>query len=124
MLYATGLRVSELISLKLANLHLDEGYLTCVGKGDKERIVPIGQDATDWVRRYIAEARPRLAARSSPWLFVNARGGAAVARRILEAAEGVRHEGRDHRGTSARTCCGIPSRRICSTAARISGRSR
>ena len=75
VLYATGLRVTELISLKGGNLHLDEGYLTCVGKGDKERIVPIGQEATDWVRRYLAEGRPRLAARSSPWLFVNARGG-------------------------------------------------
>jgi integrase/recombinase XerD len=75
VLYATGLRVTELISLKGGNLHLDEGYLTCIGKGDKERIVPIGQEATDWVRRYLADGRPRLAARSSPWLFVNARGG-------------------------------------------------
>ena len=75
VLYATGLRVTELISLKAGNLHLEEGYLTCIGKGDKERIVPIGQEATDWVRRYLADGRPRLAARSSPWLFVNARGG-------------------------------------------------
>jgi integrase/recombinase XerD len=74
VLYATGLRVTELISLKLSNLHLEEGYLTCVGKGDKERIVPIGQEATDWVQRYLAESRPRLAAKGSPWLFVNARG--------------------------------------------------
>ena len=75
VLYATGLRVTELISLKVTNLHLQEGYLTCVGKGDKERIVPIGQEATDWVQRYLAESRPGLVARSSPWLFVNARGG-------------------------------------------------
>jgi integrase/recombinase XerD len=75
VLYATGLRVSELISLRLPNLHLQEGYLTCIGKGDKERIVPIGQEATDWVRRYLADARPKLAPKSSPWLFVNARGG-------------------------------------------------
>jgi integrase/recombinase XerD len=74
VLYATGLRVSELISLKLSNLHLDEGYLTCVGKGDKERIVPVGQDATDWLRRYMSESRPGLAASGSRWLFVNARG--------------------------------------------------
>jgi integrase/recombinase XerD len=74
VLYATGLRVSELISLKLSNLHLDDGYVTCIGKGDKERIVPIGQDATDWVKRYLAESRPRLAASGSRWLFVNARG--------------------------------------------------
>ena len=75
VLYATGLRVSELISLKLQNLHLREGYLTCIGKGDKERIVPIGQEATEWVQKYLAEARPKLAPKSSPWLFVNARGG-------------------------------------------------
>ena len=74
VLYATGLRVTELISLKLSSLHLDDGYLTCVGKGDKERIVPIGQEATDWVRRYLAESRPQLVKAGSPWLFVNARG--------------------------------------------------
>ena len=74
VLYATGLRVSELISLKLSNLHLQDGYLTCIGKGDKERIVPVGQDATDWLQRYLGEARPRLVSRASPWLFVNARG--------------------------------------------------
>lgn len=75
VLYATGLRVSELISLKSSNLHLREGYLTCIGKGDKERIVPIGQEATDWVQKYLAEGRPKLVPKSSPWLFVNARGG-------------------------------------------------
>jgi len=75
VLYATGLRVSELISLKSTNLHLREGYLTCVGKGDKERIVPIGQEAADWVQKYLAEGRPKLVPKSSPWLFVNARGG-------------------------------------------------
>jgi integrase/recombinase XerD len=75
VLYATGLRVSELVALKLPNLHLEEGYLTCVGKGDKERLVPIGQEATDWVRRYLTEGRPQLVTRASPWVFVNARGG-------------------------------------------------
>ncbi|MGH9371190.1 MAG: site-specific tyrosine recombinase XerD [Vicinamibacterales bacterium] len=75
VLYATGLRVSELIALKLSNLHLEDGYLTCIGKGDKERIVPIGQEAADWVRRYIGEGRPQLTTRGSSWLFVNARGG-------------------------------------------------
>lgn len=75
VLYATGLRVSELISLRSTNLHLREGYLTCVGKGDKERLVPIGQEAADWVQKYLAEGRPKLVPKSSPWLFVNARGG-------------------------------------------------
>ncbi len=75
VLYATGLRVTELISLKLPNLRMDEGYLVCTGKGEKERIVPIGQEAIGWVRRYITEGRPKLVKRASPWLFVNARGG-------------------------------------------------
>ena len=76
VLYASGMRVSELVSLKPGDLNLDEGYLTCVGKGDKERLVPIGHDATNWVQRYMREGRPTLLhGRTSPWLFVNARGG-------------------------------------------------
>ena len=74
VLYATGVRVTELISLKLTNLHLQDGYLTCVGKGDKERIVPVGQEATGWLQRYLTDARPGLVTGASPWLFVNARG--------------------------------------------------
>ena len=80
VLYATGLRVTELVSLKATNLHLDEGYLTCVGKGDKERIVPIGQEAAEWVRRYLARGRGPLLHRPSPWLFVNARDGGPLSR--------------------------------------------
>lgn len=77
LLYATGLRVSELIGLRAGDLNLDEGYLTCVGKGDKQRMVPLGQQAADWVRRYMRDGRPALVKKkSSPWLFVNARGGA------------------------------------------------
>ena len=80
VLYATGLRVSELIAVRPNDLHLDEGYLTCVGKGDKERIVPLGQEAVTWVRRYVSDGRPQLAKRGSPWLFVNARDGGALSR--------------------------------------------
>jgi integrase/recombinase XerD len=80
LLYATGLRVSELIALKTANLNLDEGYLTCIGKGDKERLVPIGQEATECVRRYLREGRPKLLAGASAWLFVNARDGGPLSR--------------------------------------------
>jgi integrase/recombinase XerD len=75
VLYATGLRVSELIALRLSSLHLDEGYLTCIGKGDKERIVPIGHEAVDRVRHYWKDGRPHFVKKASPWLFVNARGG-------------------------------------------------
>jgi integrase/recombinase XerD len=80
VLYATGLRVSELVALRAGDLRLDEGYLTCVGKGSKERLVPIGHEATDWVRRYLHDGRPQLLKRASPWLFVNARDGGPLSR--------------------------------------------
>src|SRR3954469_4804823 len=57
LLYATGLRVSELVGVRLADLHLDEHYLTCVGKGSKERLVPIGEQASGWIRKYSTMAR-------------------------------------------------------------------
>jgi integrase/recombinase XerD len=76
LLYATGMRVSELVMLRPADVNLEASYLTCTGKGDKQRIVPIGDQATDWVRRYVRDARPALLGRrSSPRLFVNARRG-------------------------------------------------
>jgi integrase/recombinase XerD len=76
LLYATGLRVSELVGVRLADLHLDEHYLTCIGKGSKERLVPIGEQATEWIRKYSAQPRRELLkGRSSPRLFLNARGG-------------------------------------------------
>ncbi len=76
VLYATGLRVSELVQLRPQDLHLDAGYLTTLGKGRKQRLVPIGDEAAQWVTRYLREGRPALLGRrSSPRLFVNARGG-------------------------------------------------
>ena len=60
VLYATGLRVSELVALRAGDLNLDEGYLTCIGKGDKQRMVPLGHEAADWVRRYMRDGRPAL----------------------------------------------------------------
>jgi integrase/recombinase XerD len=76
LLYATGLRVSELVGVRAADLHLDEHYLTCVGKGSKERIVPIGEEAAAWIRRYEATGRRGLLkGRTASRLFVNARGG-------------------------------------------------
>jgi integrase/recombinase XerD len=75
LLYATGMRVSELISVRAADLHLEEQYLTCVGKGNKERLIPIGEHAAAWLRRYQRDGRPAiLKGRSAPRLFVNARG--------------------------------------------------
>jgi len=81
LLYATGLRVTELINLRAGDLNLDEGYLTCVGKGDKQRMVPLGQNAADWVNRYMRHGRGALVKkRASPWLFVNARDGGPLSR--------------------------------------------
>ncbi len=76
LLYATGMRVSELLSLRPADVNLEASYLTCTGKGAKQRIVPFGDAASNWVTRYLQEARPALLGkRPSPRLFVNARGG-------------------------------------------------
>jgi integrase/recombinase XerD len=76
LLYATGVRVSELVAIRLADLHLEEQYMTCIGKGSKERLVPIGDQASAWVATYARTARTTLLARrTSARLFVNARGG-------------------------------------------------
>ena len=75
VLYATGLRVSELVTLKLNDLNLQAGYLTAFGKGSKERIVPLGEAALIWLKRYMDEARPViLKKRQNKFLFVTARG--------------------------------------------------
>ena len=79
LLYATGARVSELVSLKPADVNLEASYLTCTGKGDKQRIIPIGKQAAKWVQRYLDDSRLiLLGKRSSPWLFVNMRRGGGV----------------------------------------------
>ena len=90
LLYATGLRVSEMVSLRQQDLNLESGYLTCTGKGRKQRLVPIGDEASAWLTKYLAEGRPALLKRrASPKLFVNARGGAGLSRvgfwKILKA---------------------------------------
>ena len=73
--YGAGLRVSELLSLEHSNLFLEDGYLRCMGKGSKERVVPLGSAAVQWVRRYWRDARPSLAgAGATDVVFLNARG--------------------------------------------------
>lgn len=76
VMYATGLRVSELIGLKLNDLHLSLGLLQTLGKGDKERIVPLGDYAIEWIGRYLDEARPLLTGKhpEEDHLFVNHHG--------------------------------------------------
>lgn len=75
LLYATGLRVSELTSLKLKDLNLDQGYVFCRGKGGKERIVPFGRSAREVLKMYLQVSRPKLAKRENPSLFLSTRGG-------------------------------------------------
>lgn len=73
-LYATGLRVSELVSLKLFEVSRDMGVVRVFGKGSKERLVPLGEIALDWIERYLAQARPELLhGRGSDYVFVTAR---------------------------------------------------
>jgi len=74
-LYATGLRVTELVTLKLFALDIEAGVLRVTGKGNKDRLVPLGEEAVRWLRRYLAEARPALlGARRSDAVFVTPRG--------------------------------------------------
>jgi len=78
VMYATGLRVTELISLKLDDLHLSLGLIQTVGKGDKERIIPLGDLAINWINEYLEKSRPELVYRSgnrdNPYLFLNYKG--------------------------------------------------
>ena len=76
LMYASGLRVSELVGLKTVNVSLVEGALRVTGKGAKERLVPFGEEAHGWLERYLADARAGiLAGQSSDALFVTGRGG-------------------------------------------------
>lgn len=75
--YASGLRLSELKNLRLEQLHLDSGFVTVIGKGDKERVIPVGKPAVGAMERYLEGGRPGLVTRRSPAnVFLNLRGGA------------------------------------------------
>jgi integrase/recombinase XerD len=76
LLYATGMRASECLGLSLEDLNLSAGYVICMGKGGKQRLVPVGGEALAWTRRYLRDVRPRDARRRDCGrLFVNPRGG-------------------------------------------------
>ena len=75
LLYGAGLRVSEAVGLTRTAVDLDQRLVRCIGKGDKERIVPIGRQAAEALTRYLARGRPHLDTRHRPELFLNARGG-------------------------------------------------
>jgi integrase/recombinase XerD len=75
LLYGAGLRVSEAVGLERASVDLEKRLVRCIGKGSKERVVPIGREATEALRRYLARGRPYLDRRHRPELFLNAKGG-------------------------------------------------
>lgn len=75
VLYACGLRVSELLNLRLDMLNLNQGYVRIHGKGNKERLVPLGQIATDWLQRYFATSRPQLFKTNNDYIFLTQHGG-------------------------------------------------
>jgi integrase/recombinase XerD len=75
LLYGAGLRVSEAVSLDRQSVDLENRLVRCIGKGNKERIVPVGREATNALRRYLARGRPHLDRRHRPELFLNAHGG-------------------------------------------------
>jgi integrase/recombinase XerD len=83
MLYATGMRVSELIGLPMNQINLEAGYTLVYGKGSKERVVPLGSEAIQWVTRYLATVRNRLLkGKESPVLFVG-RSGKGIASKAM-----------------------------------------
>ncbi|MDX6454238.1 MAG: integrase/recombinase XerD, partial [Gaiellaceae bacterium] len=75
LLYGAGLRVSEAVGLERASVDLEKRLVRCIGKGSKERVVPIGREAAEALRRYLARGRPYLDKRHRPELFLNAKGG-------------------------------------------------
>ena len=86
LLYGTGLRVSELVSLDVASVNFDAGFVRCIGKGDKERIVPLGGAAAEALRRYLGKERLRLIAKQpdTAALFVNRRGERLTRQRLWQ----------------------------------------
>jgi len=71
LLYATGMRVSELVGLEIGQLRMEFGFIVVRGKGDKERVVPVGEQAERWLRRYLEEVRPAIARGRHERVFVN-----------------------------------------------------
>jgi integrase/recombinase XerD len=74
VLYATGVRASELIALRLGDVDLDKGVVLCLGKGSKERLIPLGRSAVEWLLKYLPIRQRWLGQRTSPWLFISPRG--------------------------------------------------
>ena len=83
LFYASGMRVSEVVNLRIENVNLDIGYVRCVGKGSKERIIPIGKRAREAVKKYIESVRPKLAKETIPPFLFLSRLGKKISRQSL-----------------------------------------
>ena len=124
LLYGAGLRVSEAVGLERGAVDLDNRVVRALGKGSKERIVPIGRQAVEALRRYLSRGRPHLDKRHRPEIFLNANGGpltragAFVILRRLAGKAGLEPSG------CIRTSYGTRSPPTCSKEARISAASR
>ena len=92
LLYATGLRVSELTGLRLHNLNPHAGYLICRGKGDKERLVPSGESALFWVGEYLRTVSPLLIKKPTDILFCSRRGGRMTRQNFWYAVKRYAHD--------------------------------
>ena len=88
LLYATGLRVSELIALERGDFNFDVGYLVCEGKGRKERIVPFGRSAKKWLERYLREGRLELVRKTTDAFFLSRLGKAMTRQRFFQILKG------------------------------------
>lgn len=88
LLYASGLRVSELVNLRIGDFHFDVGYLVCRGKGRKERVVPYGRSAKRWLGRYLAVARPELIKQANDGFFLSRRGRPMTRQRFFQLLRG------------------------------------
>ena len=120
-LYATGLRVSELVGLTLAQVSLDMGVVRVLGKGSKERLVPLGEEAIVWLKRYLADGAPGARRRRQERRAVRHRAPRpADAAGVLGADQApTARRPAFRRRASRRTCCATRSRRISSTTAPI-----
>ncbi len=83
LVYACGLRVSELVSLRVTQLNMRQGVIRVLGKGSKERLVPVGAEALDWLTRYQSEARPELLRGADEGILFPGRGGGALTRQAF-----------------------------------------
>nr|WP_295971721.1 site-specific tyrosine recombinase XerD [uncultured Bacillus sp.] len=94
LLYATGIRVSELIGLKLGDVHLSMGFVRCIGKGNKERIIPIGHTAIEATERYIQKGRPAFVSKKShdDALFLNHHGKHLTRQGFWKILKGLAHD--------------------------------